>query len=326
MLAGEGSGATGAAARARQRQARPTSMTMQTTLDLRSPSHASDATPKRATHEYVEPPLEKSPMAKSPLTTPSRSKTTPLGHLTEPMESPNAAARRYQTPRSVEGVQPVVVPNGVPAPASTPRVIGAARAAKPTPLASDASDGEAFASVLQQAREEGLNIFAAAPTPTMRQSGRATGMIRSQKDWSRLNDTLPRDQFDRPDWNHSTFPQNLLRANDDERTNETVARTLRVVSDIVQKEDGYLPPPTPRTPRTPQRTGTPSRPGSRFSQPKTPASTMNSMRMRSSTTSGPHGCDGRPSLPTPGAATGRAGSALSNYELSSEPRNRFFTE
>lgn len=100
------------------------------------------------------------------------------------------------------------------------------------------SFGEAFGEALRRARDEGVDLYAAAPQPLFMCSARsgskpklqaphmkATGCVREESDICRLDACLTRDYFARPAWNTSTLP---YRAPEDHRSLESIARDMRV--------------------------------------------------------------------------------------------------
>lgn len=96
---------------------------------------------------------------------------------------------------------------------------------------------EAFGDVFQQAQEQGVDVFAAAPQPTYRQTAtepklqsphlRSSGLVKEESYMARLDGCLTRDFFQRPAWNTSTLPQ---REPEDLRRDvlETMARDMRL--------------------------------------------------------------------------------------------------
>lgn len=113
---------------------------------------------------------------------------------------------------------------------------------------------QAFRDTLQRARDEGVNIFAAAPLPSYRQSASrqggtpkleaphipSTGVVMEDCDMHRLDSCLTRDYFQRPAWNMSTLPRRLP---EDTRSLETIARERRaeaMSSLMLRHEDTQL--------------------------------------------------------------------------------------
>lgn len=108
-----------------------------------------------------------------------------------------------------------------------------------------------FDEALQRAREEGLDIFAAAPELLYRATTprlapvhlKGTGMVQTPSSAKRLDACLTSDYFQRPDWNVSTAPS---QGREDARTLETMARQLRgqVMTDCLRqaaKAGGEVP-------------------------------------------------------------------------------------
>lgn len=122
----------------------------------------------------------------------------------------------------------------------TPKTPYSARSSRPDSVAtvdSQWSIDEAFGDALRQAEDEGVDLFAPAPTPTFRQSAQedrkptlrspcvpSSGLVLQDKDVHRLDQSLTRDYFERPSWNASTLPK---KRPEDLRTLETIAREKR---------------------------------------------------------------------------------------------------
>lgn len=115
---------------------------------------------------------------------------------------------------------------------------------------------EAFSDALQRAHDEGLNLFAAAPLPSYRESARnrskpklqaphikSSGLVKQESDISRLDTCLTRDFFVRPGWNHSTLPR---KVKEDSRSLETIARDRRetAMKTILRREEAGSRPST----------------------------------------------------------------------------------
>lgn len=96
---------------------------------------------------------------------------------------------------------------------------------------------EAFGDALHQAQAEGVDVFAAAPPLTYRQTAthgtspklqaphtRSSGLVKEESYMARLDGCLTRDFFERPAWNTSTLPR---KEPEDLRSHETMARDLR---------------------------------------------------------------------------------------------------
>jgi len=110
---------------------------------------------------------------------------------------------------------------------------------------------EAFGDVFHQAQAEGVDVFAAAPQPSYRQTAtqgtspklqaphmRSSGLVKEEPYMARLDGCLTRDFFERPAWNTSTLPR---KEPEDLRSLETMGRDLRfetMNSQLGRREDG----------------------------------------------------------------------------------------
>lgn len=110
---------------------------------------------------------------------------------------------------------------------------------------------EAFGDVFHRAQAEGVDVFAAAPQPSYRQTAtqgtspklqaphtRSSGLVKEESYMARLDGCLTRDFFERPAWNTSTLPR---KEPEDLRGLETMARDLRcetMNSQLRRHEDG----------------------------------------------------------------------------------------
>lgn len=162
-----------------------------------------------------------SPVSCSPL-------PSPTGRSTR--SSPTAAvARRASGARSATGSRPVSRRESTFIWSSLPCV-----APRSSTSASDRGPAtvEGFDSVLRQAEDEGLDLFATAPQPTYRATtpglcpphGSPSGLVQAPVDAKRLDACLTADFFARPRWNRSVVHSPQAH---DSRTLETIARHRR---------------------------------------------------------------------------------------------------
>mmetsp|Transcript_7120 Transcript_7120/g.11381 ORF Transcript_7120/g.11381 Transcript_7120/m.11381 type:complete len:328 (-) Transcript_7120:175-1158(-) len=143
---------------------------------------------------------------------------------------------------------------------SAPKTPHSARSTRPDSVQSTADSqwsslciDEAFSRTLQQAEDEGVDIFAQAPTPTYRQCAQedkhpklcaphtpSSGRVLQESEVRRVDGCLTRDYFERPSWNTSTLPK---KRNEDGRSLETIAREKRAskMQSYLRREDANRP-------------------------------------------------------------------------------------